>query len=134
MPSRAKSPCPAPGCHALTDGGRCELHRKESRQQTDERRESSHKRGYGPTWQKARAGWLRAHPLCGDRHAGPCDEHSICLQSGLISAATDVDHIVAVDGPADPLFWKPGNWQSLCHACHSHKTATEDGGFGRGDR
>lgn len=24
-----------------------------------------------------------------------------------------------------------GNLQSMCHPCHSHKTAVENGGFGR---
>lgn len=41
----------------------------------------------------------------------------------------DVDHIVAVNGPADPLFWDRKNHQGLCESCHSYKTATQDGGF-----
>jgi 5-methylcytosine-specific restriction protein A len=28
------------------------------------------------------------------------------------------------------LFWNRSNWQSLCHSCHSRKTASEDGGWG----
>ena len=45
--------------------------------------------------------------------------------------ATDVDHIIPVEGPLDPLFWDETNWQSLCHPHHSRKTNAEDGGFGR---
>lgn len=83
------------------------------------RRESATKRGYGPAWQKARKGYLLRHPLC---------VH--CLEHGLVTAATDVDHIVPHRG--DPtLFWDfDGNVQALCKACHSRKTAAEDGGFG----
>jgi 5-methylcytosine-specific restriction protein A len=40
------------------------------------------------------------------------------------------DHIVAVTGPDDPLFWDKTNWQPICHTCHSIKTAKEDGSFG----
>lgn len=45
----------------------------------------------------------------------------------------DVDHIVAVAGPADPLFWKTENHQALCGTCHKRKTALENGGFGMSD-
>jgi 5-methylcytosine-specific restriction enzyme A len=40
--------------------------------------------------------------------------------------ATDVDH---VDGDSENN--SQDNLRSLCHACHSRKTATQDGGFGR---
>ncbi len=29
------------------------------------------------------------------------------------------------------LFWDRANWQPMNRVCHSRKTATEDGGFGR---
>jgi 5-methylcytosine-specific restriction enzyme A len=49
--------------------------------------------------------------------------------------ATDVDHVQAVSGPEDKRFWDHDNHQALCHGCHSYKTATKDGAFGReGDR
>jgi 5-methylcytosine-specific restriction protein A len=47
----------------------------------------------------------------------------------MVKAATDLDHIVPHKGDM-VLFWSPGNWQSLCHACHSRKTMMEDGGMG----
>lgn len=131
MPSLPRRPCSYPGCNVLTDHGRCETHRLQVRKEQDQQRESSHKRGYGHRWQKARKGWLRAHPLCGDRLGEASAEHSECLQQARIGMGTDVDHIVPVQGPTDPLFWQPSNWQTLCHSCHSTKTSREDGGFGR---
>ena len=45
--------------------------------------------------------------------------------AGLITVATDVDHIVRVSGPDDPRFFDETAVQSLCHACHARKTAME---------
>jgi len=84
-----------------------------------EARGSAHARGYGRKWQAARLGYLQRHPLC---------VH--CLAKGHVVAATDLDHIEPHGG--DPVkFWDfENNVQSLCHACHSAKTAREDGGWG----
>lgn len=82
-------------------------------------RESSTERGYNGRWRKARDGWLRSHPLC---------VH--CERDGRVRAANEVDHIIPHKGDMG-LFWDNTNWQSLCKPCHSLKTATEDGGFGR---
>ncbi|HWU69209.1 MAG TPA: HNH endonuclease signature motif containing protein [Stenotrophobium sp.] len=85
-------------------------------------------RGYDSKWQRARVGWLAAHPLC-----------VMCAQAGRVTAATVVDHIKphrlawALDsGIADAvaaaraLFWDRRNWQSLCKTHHdSTKQATE---------
>lgn len=48
-------------------------------------------------------------------------------------AAAEVDHIIPVSGPGDPLFWAEWNHQALSKAQHSEKTAKHDGGF-RGAR
>lgn len=82
-------------------------------------RETAAQRGYDSRWQKARDGYLRSHPLC---------VH--CERAGRVVAANEVDHIVPHKGDM-VLFWDNSNWQSLCKSCHSLKTATEDGGFGR---
>lgn len=79
-------------------------------------RKSSTARGYGPRWQKYRKWFIREHPLCSVEGCG--------------SPATDVDHIQAVTGPEDPLFWELGNHVGYCHSCHSKKTVRKDGGFG----
>ena len=82
------------------------------------RRESSSRRGYGSRWRKARAVFLDKNPLC---------VH--CQRVGVVTAATDVDHIKPHKGD-EGLFWDESNWQPLCHSCHSRKTVVEDGGFG----
>ena len=85
---------------------------------------SAHARGYTRAWRRAREAFLAHHPLC---------VHCLAKDPPLITAATDVDHIVPHRG--DPvLFWNHDNWQSLCHECHSIKTAKEDGGFGNRKR
>lgn len=94
---------------------------------TLERPSSSTKRGYNYRWQRYREHWLTLYPMCGDRVNGPSAEHSECRRKGLITAATDVDHIERVHGARDDRFWDSSNHQSLCHACHSMKTQAEQG-------
>ncbi|WP_407280595.1 HNH endonuclease signature motif containing protein [Aromatoleum evansii] len=72
----------------------------------------------GSGWMKRRACWLREHPLCVE-----------CEKLGLVTAATEVDHVVALaDGGADD----DSNLQSLCGDCHKVKTARENSARGRG--
>ncbi|MGR3452891.1 HNH endonuclease signature motif containing protein [Pseudooceanicola sp.] len=66
-----------------------------------------------PRWKRASRRHLNRHPLCAD-----------CRELGVIEPATDVDHKVPHKGDRT-LFWDPENWQSLCHRCHSRKTARE---------
>ena len=107
---KPKKPCKHPGCPKLTDGHYCEVHKALHRGD----RESSGKRGYNSRWQKARARYLRGHPLC---------VH--CGKKGQYVKATVVDHITPHRG--DPvLFWDESNWQSLCKSCHDKKTFSED--------
>ncbi len=121
MPKAAPKPCTYPGCGVLVrDGsGRCDQHKRAEARALDERRGSSAARGYGGAWQKARAGFLRSHPLC-VRHQ----------ERGELVPAVVVDHIPPHKGDTD-LFWSRTNWQALCKRCHDVKTATEDGAFGR---
>jgi 5-methylcytosine-specific restriction protein A len=133
MPTSALRPCPHPGCGVLVAKGRCPAHERQRYQEIDARRESSSKRGYGSKWQNYRRHWLRLRPLCGDRDEGNSVEHSQCVRQARITAASDVDHIVPHRGDKR-LFWDSSNHQSLCSACHSAKTAREDGGFGNTPR
>ncbi|WP_420239986.1 HNH endonuclease signature motif containing protein [Telmatobacter bradus] len=71
-----------------------------------------------------RAGHLSRYPLCVD----PYKHHA-----GQPVLATDVDHKIPHRGDMK-LFWDKRNWRSLCHECHSYKTAVEDGAFGRRGR
>jgi 5-methylcytosine-specific restriction protein A len=124
MPLRPQKPCNAQGCNVLTRNPRyCDAHVHLLKSHAREKpRESSASRGYGYKWQQARAGWLAKHPLCWH-----------CEAKGLVVVATDVDHIEPHRGDMS-LFWDRGNWQALCHSCHSAKTAAEDGGFGNSGR
>ncbi|KKW67033.1 hypothetical protein AAV94_12685 [Lampropedia cohaerens] len=54
---------------------------------------------------------LASEPLC--RH---------CQARGLVTPATDVDHV-----SGDPSDNSPDNLQPLCHICHSLKTASDHG-------
>jgi len=83
-------------------------------------RRSAAQRGYGAAWQRYRLTFLAAHPWCVE-----------CERQGRMVPATDVDHIVPIDGPNDPRFWDATNHEGKCHSHHSQKTATHDGGFGR---
>lgn len=113
MPLRASKACAKPGCAALTSRGLCAVHAS----QGEKERGNSAKRGYDGRWRKRRRAWLAEHPLCTN-----------CKLRGIIEAATDVDHVkpLRAGGKDDE-----SNYQSLCHRCHSRKTALEDGGFGR---
>lgn len=119
--------CAYPGCQEaipLSDKY-CARHKEKGKEQAAERearrkrlKGSSAERGYGSKWRKRRAEFLKEHPLCEE-----------CLKRGLLVKATDVDHIIPHRGN-QKLMWDQNNWQALCHACHSRKTASEDGGFG----
>lgn len=104
----------------LVASGRCPAHQATVRKQHDEVRGTSAQRGYDSRWRKVRASYLRSHPTC-----------AACAQHGRLTAASVVDHIVPHRGDR-ALFWSYENWQALCVACHNRKTATHDGGFGRG--
>jgi 5-methylcytosine-specific restriction endonuclease McrA len=58
------------------------------------------------------------------------DGRQITRHVGIVILATDVDHVIAVAGETDPLFYVEENHQALCHECHSFKTALENGAFG----
>ena len=65
----------------------------------------------GSAWQRLRASVLSGEPLC--RH---------CAARGIVTEATDVDHI-----SGDPGDNSSENLQPLCHSCHSRKTASDHG-------
>ncbi|MBK9272934.1 MAG: HNH endonuclease [Flavobacteriales bacterium] len=114
MPSRPGSVCLSPGCAAVVPagaGGWCDAHRPTS---SDERG-SAASRGYGARWRRLRRMILSRSPLCAD----PFGDHAA---AGRVELATDVDHIVPRrDGGSDHA----ANLQTLCHSCHSRKTAAE---------
>lgn len=107
--------CAEPGCHMPTHTTRCDLHRKQYRNQHDKHRPSSTQRGYDARWRKARANYLRFFPMC---------QHPSCIER-----ATDVHHIDG-QGPQGPNGYAWSNMQGLCHQHHSQITSKEQpGGF-----
>lgn len=84
---------------------RCEcqvIRDRERKARFDRTRPSARERGYDAKWEKARAEYLKANPLC--RFDG--------------APATTVDHIKPHRGDMR-LFWSRSNWQPLCTSCHS---------------
>jgi len=114
MPSKPLRACSVPGCpEKATVGSRCPRHAQQARREYDRGRPSAAARDYGLRWRRIRAAYLKAHPLCVDCGA----------------PATDVDHeIPRSRGGTDQ--WS--NLRGRCHSCHSRKTASQDGGWGRG--
>lgn len=116
MPERPLRPCArsSAGCPNLTrDSAYCtDCEPKYGKSAQDRARGSAAKRGYGKRWQEYRERYLRR------------EDHVFCA-CGCGRLATDVDHIIPVAGPEDPLFWKPSNHQPLAHECHARKTAED---------
>lgn len=111
MPNKPKHPCNHPGCPNLTDSRFCPAHTKQAQADNDARRPSVAARGYcSSRWFKLRRMVLNDNPFC--------------VMCG--SLATDVDH---VDGNRKNDAGE--NLQSLCHSCHSKKTARENNTWGR---
>lgn len=65
----------------------------------------------GRTLQTIRDRHFNANPLC-----------VMCLAKGIVAAATELDHIIALtNGGSDTA----GNRQGLCAACHQAKTLVD---------
>ncbi|MDO4568717.1 MAG: HNH endonuclease signature motif containing protein [Clostridia bacterium] len=109
MPRSPKRPCRYPGCPNLCESGvYCKTHAPECSH--DRFRGGGAARGYDSRWRKARARFLKAHPLCAE-----------CQRQGKLAPATVVDHILPHRGD-ERLFWDKSNWQPLCKRCHDRKT------------
>lgn len=114
MPRSIPRPCAQPGCRELVLGAcRCPQHATQAKREADSRRPSARVRGYSGAWERARAEFLRANPLCAE-----------CARNDQIVAATVVDHVVPHKGDKQ-RFWDRANWQPLCKRCHDRKTARE---------
>ena len=117
MPSRPLRPCSYPGCPELVKAGYCDAHK---RTQPDYHI-PEHQRMYNSArWKRMRKAQLTREPWCKG-----------CLEQGVCTVATDVDHITPHRG-SERLFYDAENLQSLCRSCHSRKTAEEVFGKGGG--
>lgn len=105
MPVKPKKPCSYPGCPKLTDGGRCEKHKKQQRRADDEKRGTAVERGYDATWAKIRIIKLNNDPLC-----------ERCQAKGIDRAAVLVHH-----KDRDPKNNRVENHESLCDQCHDEE-------------
>jgi len=74
---------------------------------------TANERGYNYRWQLVSRQFLKLNPLC-----------VMCKESGIVTAATDVDHILPHRGNKE-LFWDQSNWQPLCKSHHGKKSASE---------
>lgn len=115
MPLSPLRPCPG-RCGALTRGGRCPQCASQSTQAREARRPVLSERGWyhTPRWKALRKRFLAEHPLCA---------------CGCLKPADTVDHI-RPHRMDEALFFDWNNLQAMTAACHSAKTAREDGGFG----
>ena len=112
MPYAPKRPCRHPGCTGFCEHGHVYCPRHEPEYGADAVRGNASFRGYDSKWRTARARFLQLNPLCVK-----------CMEHGILSPATVVDHIVPHRGDQQ-LFWDEKNWQPLCKDCHDHKTGS----------
>ena len=114
MPMKPKRPCRKPGCSILTDEAYCPAHRPKRTHDRSAEAESWRWMYRTDEWiYDLRPEQLLREPFC-----------RTCALAGKRVRATDVDHVVDHKGDWN-LFSDRGNLQSLCHSCHSRKTATE---------
>jgi 5-methylcytosine-specific restriction protein A len=127
MPIAPMRACATAGCPVRVARGHCPQHARpivaRVQQRADDQRTNSHQRGYTRRWSQQRTRFLRDHPLCGMRAGGRPPVMSVCAAEGRTTAGTHVDHVVPHRGDR-ALFDDPENWQTLCAACHSRKTAS----------
>ena len=114
MPMKPKRPCRKPGCSVLVEDGYCPAHRPKRTHDRSDEAESWRWMYRTDEWiYDLRPTQLLLEPFC-----------RICAKAGKRVRATDVDHVVDHKGSWE-IFTDKRNLQSLCHGCHSRKTATE---------
>ena len=126
---KPRKACKYPGCPKTTTAkhGYCPEHKKKTDQSYQKER-TVHKLYYTKRWENLRKIVLNNQPFCAD----PYGHHQRYVEGRVL--ATEVDHI---DGDPKNNFYQPGhpqnNLQALCKACHSRKTAIEQGRWGTAD-
>lgn len=118
MPSLPPRACCVPGCtaYALGGKGRCANH---ARQPETDYRAMTNAMYNTSRWKEMRKKQLAREPVC-----------RVCAEQKKLTHATEVDHIIPHKGDKT-LFFDVCNLQSLCHKCHSTKTARENPGWAR---
>lgn len=114
MAMKPLRPCRHPGCSALVRDGYCDAHRpKRTNDRSQEAQSWRWMYRTGKWLDELRPEQLLREPFC-----------RACALRGVRAYATDVDHVIPHRG-VWALFVDPNNLQSLCHSCHSRKTAAE---------
>lgn len=114
MPMKPLRPCRKPGCRELVSGGYCEKYQPRRDNDRSEAARSWHRLYSTPEWKDdLRPTQLIRQPFCEE-----------CAKRGFRVRATDVDHIVDHKGDWK-IFTDHSNLRSLCHSCHSRKTARD---------
>lgn len=115
--------CAEPGCGERVVKGRCPAHARERDRARGTFRQR-HGGLYDARWDRRRKRFLEVFPLCGMRPDGQLPVMSQCHRDGIVTAATDVDHVRPHRGDAKLFNDARGNWQSLCGRCHRAKTGS----------
>lgn len=114
MPRKPLRPCRKPGCRELVRSGYCDKHRPKRNNDRSEEAKSWHWFYTTPEWKDdLRPAQLLNEPFCAE-----------CAKLGYRVRATDVDHIEDHKGDWEK-FVDRTNLRSLCHSCHSRKTARD---------
>ena len=113
MAMKPLRPCLHPGCGVLVSGGHCAAHQPRSKDQRSAEAQAWRWMYGTDVWKRLREDQLLQEPFCRE-----------CARRGVRRYATDVDHIRDHKGDW-AVFTDPGNLESLCHSCHSRKTARE---------
>lgn len=113
MAMKPLRPCLHPGCGVLVSGGYCAAHQPRSKDQRSAEAQAWRWMYGTDVWKRLREDQLLREPFCRE-----------CARRSVRRYATDVDHIRDHKGDW-ALFTDPGNLESLCHSCHSRKTARE---------
>ena len=114
MPTAPLKPCAMPGCKELTARVRCAVHEQQRAREYRKRRPAEHRFYKTARWLRFRKRYLASNPLC-----VACKEH------GVITPATDVDHVIPLRQGGRPLAWR--NVRALCHSHHSQRTGRDTG-------
>lgn len=119
--ARSMQTCPVAGCPCLTWSGKCSAHARSNSRGQRYRDSYTATPSRRALWDRMSKAYLREHRLC-------TSEECTTIPSPLRPAATEVDHADGL-GLQGPRWNDATNWQALCKACHSRKTAGES--FGR---
>lgn len=106
-------PCRHPGCGVLVPSGYCTAHQPPKKDRRSVETQAWRWMYWTDEWKCLRGNQLLREPFCRE-----------CARHGDRILATDVDHIQDHKGNW-ALFADPSNLESLCHSCHSRKTARE---------